>query len=213
MLENGVKHLIEEIQEARLQCAKAETEALAAFLLRAFRGVGQAEAPQAPTAPEAALAAGADVILDAEGLPWDDRIHSSARSTTADGRWKVARNKDPKYVAKIKAELLNGSHQVAPAPPAARSFTDQLVNEDDDPVLPTIPAPEAEAPPAPPAAPGPISYTDLIQYIMGRIQGKTLAMDGVQAVLFARGVGSLPALQEDQALRQSIYQDLIGVSR
>lgn len=43
--------------------------------------------------------------LDAEGLPWDDRIHTRTKSTTKDGLWRVKRNIDAAFEQAIKQEL------------------------------------------------------------------------------------------------------------
>jgi len=43
--------------------------------------------------------------LDKNGLPWDERIHSSAKSKTADGNWKYLRGGDLTLRAKVEAEL------------------------------------------------------------------------------------------------------------
>jgi len=53
----------------------------------------------------AAPQANSPVPLDSEGLPWDDRIHTSARSKIANGTWKLKRGGDPAQVAAVKAEL------------------------------------------------------------------------------------------------------------
>ena len=37
--------------------------------------------------------------LDSEGLPWDYRIHSSAKTKTAEGKWKMKRNATDKIIA------------------------------------------------------------------------------------------------------------------
>lgn len=43
--------------------------------------------------------------LGKNGLPWDERIHSSAQTKTANGNWKYLRGVDTKLVAKVEAEL------------------------------------------------------------------------------------------------------------
>jgi hypothetical protein len=42
---------------------------------------------------------------DADGLPWDERIHSSNKKIKADGRWTTRRNVDPATHAAVLAEL------------------------------------------------------------------------------------------------------------
>lgn len=70
---------------------------------------------------------------DAEGLPWDARIHASTKTKTAKGVWTSKRGmNDAAFVQKVKAEI--GATLPAAAPQA------------------TIPAP-VFAPPTPPAQP------------------------------------------------------------
>jgi hypothetical protein len=42
---------------------------------------------------------------DADGLPWDGRIHSSSKALLVDGKWRQRRNTDPAVVAAVTAEL------------------------------------------------------------------------------------------------------------
>lgn len=57
---------------------------------------------------------------DADGLPWDERIHSSNKKIKADGRWTTRRNVDPATHAAVLAEL-RGQSQPA-FNPAAQNF-------------------------------------------------------------------------------------------
>ncbi len=86
---------------------------------------------------------GAGVELDADGLPWDERIHSSNHQLTAKGVW-ASRRGGPKGEerATIEAELRAGL-QEQPGDPAAEN------------TAPPPPMPTASEPVAPPAAPVP----------------------------------------------------------
>lgn len=61
-----------------------------------------------------------DLQKDAEGLPWDARIHSSSRAFNADGTWRKRRNLDPAVLAEVETELraLMAAPVVPPAPEA-----------------------------------------------------------------------------------------------
>jgi hypothetical protein len=93
-------------------------------------------APVAPAAP----ANLAGIAVDADGLPWDARIHAGGRATNADGKWRQKRGlNDPALKARVEAEL----RQAMGAPAASV------------PVVPTAPAPvppTTAAVPAPPVA-------------------------------------------------------------
>ncbi len=74
--------------------------------------VASAAAPAAP-APHASRAGG--VELDADGLPWDERIHAGTKRKTADGRWTAKRGINdpdlvPRVVAQLRAQMVAGSN-------------------------------------------------------------------------------------------------------
>lgn len=79
--------------------------------------------------------------VDAHGLPWDERIHSSNHARKADGTWRARRNVDPATVAAVEAQLRGPSAPV----PAPMTLPTAM------PMQPTAPMPVA--PPAPMAAP------------------------------------------------------------
>jgi hypothetical protein len=45
-----------------------------------------------------------NIEYDAEGQPWDYRIHTRTKAKTTDGRWKLSRGVDPAIVAGVRAE-------------------------------------------------------------------------------------------------------------
>ena len=58
--------------------------------------------------------------LDSEGLPWDERIHTSARTKVKDGSWKIKRGVTDLEANKIKAtyrqvDVVGHPMQTAPA--------------------------------------------------------------------------------------------------
>ncbi|MBK1709833.1 hypothetical protein [Marichromatium gracile] len=61
---------------------------------------------QAPQEPDDNLDDG-DSGVDARGIPWDERIHSSSRARTADGAWRRKRGVDPALVERIERELMD----------------------------------------------------------------------------------------------------------
>lgn len=86
--------------------------------------------------------------VDAEGYPWDERIHASSRATVADGTWRKKRGVDDALVAEVRAEWDAKLRSAVPAPPteAERLQADHVS---------TMPA--EVAPPPPPAAIDPAS--------------------------------------------------------
>jgi hypothetical protein len=83
--------------------------------------VASAAAPAAH-APQASPAGG--VELDADGLPWDERIHAGTKRKNADGRWTAKRGINdpdlvPRVVAQLRAQLAAGgvtTQSAAPLP-------------------------------------------------------------------------------------------------
>lgn len=107
-------------------------------------------APQA--APVASLSSG--VELDADGLPWDARIHSGPadkRPKNADGRWRRARGVDDATVEHVTAELRQVMGAPAPAPTPAAAPTPPAPTPPAEPIAAPAPVP-ASPPPAPVAA-------------------------------------------------------------
>lgn len=91
-----------------------------------------------PTPASAAAAEDEEVdvtgVADADGLPWDPRIHSSSKQLVADGTWRKRRNTAKELFAEVEAELRGLSAVDAPVdapipappppppPPAAVAF-------------------------------------------------------------------------------------------
>lgn len=45
------------------------------------------------------------VDVDADNLPWDERIHASTKTKNKDGTWRALRGVDPDILARVTAEL------------------------------------------------------------------------------------------------------------
>lgn len=112
-------------------------------------------APLAIPAPLGGIPAG---NLDKNGLPWDERIHSSNKAFVADGTWRKRRGVDEALVAQVEAELrvimsipAPAPVVLIPAPPVYLPVTSYVA-----PTLtvvnPTVAAPVPPPPPVPVAA-------------------------------------------------------------
>lgn len=112
--------------------------------------------------------------VDAEGLPWDGRIHSSNKKMTGAGVWVRRRGLNPGVFEQVAAELRGSAvaqqpQPLAPAPvmppqsfappppPAPVAYT--------PPMPPMPPAPAAPVPPMPPQAPSQYGINDLFTKI------------------------------------------------
>lgn len=89
--------------------------------------------------------------VDADGLPWDERIHSSNKKKSANGRWMSRRGgpKDEERAA-IEAELRGATALAPPAPLPPVPPMPTATAED------AAPMPPAAVAPQPPAAPVPV---------------------------------------------------------
>lgn len=105
-------------------------------------------APDAPSvfntpavpSPETADTA-STVEVDKQGVPWDERIHSSSKKKTAKGVWAKRKNLPEGLHETVTAELLSGQPQ-----PEQKPVTD----ERPVPITPEVPAVAASAPEIPP---------------------------------------------------------------
>jgi hypothetical protein len=115
--------------------------------------VGQEDRPavEPVETPEPPVVEG---MLDADGLPWDDRIHSTPAKMTAAGVWRKKRGVDEVTFGKIAGELAeavgnSGPAQVAaPPPPAMPTEGNADTAAPAAPTVPPPPAPVVDAPAA-----------------------------------------------------------------
>lgn len=140
------------------------------------RPLAVAPSASAPPAPAAPAPAAPGIELDADGLPWDARIHSDATvRKAATGKWKTRKNLPAGYKEQIEAEL-RGVPTAAPAPPA-----------------PNAPAP------APAGAPGPsgTTFAQFVQWAMGHQKAGRCNQTDVQLAVQGVGLKDVPALSQN----------------
>ena len=121
--------------------------------------------------------------LDADGIPWDARIHAGTKTRLkANNTWKLKPGIDKALVDQVKAELMGVQAVVAvPAPPAPA------------PTLADAAAVSAalQAPPPPPAPAGPTNFAELIKEVTSRITAGQLTPDQVNGAVAAVTGGQL----------------------
>lgn len=126
--------------------------------------------PLETSSPEPANVGTDTVEVDKDGVPWDERIHSSSKGQTAKGIWKKRKNLPEGLYERITAELKGGPVAVETPPPAP-------VVEDTPP-----PAPAATTPPPAPAAttppPAPSAPAEPVRYI---VEGEAWTADELKA--------------------------------
>lgn len=80
--------------------------------------------------------------LDKNGLPWDSRIHSAAKTFNADGTWKYLRGVDREVlVPQVEAELRGDKER--------EDYAAEIEAGMDAPVVPAVEAPQAPVAPQP----------------------------------------------------------------
>ena len=158
---------------------------------------GPVATPPPPLAPASIPAV---IELDTEGLPWDERIHSGAKTkyakdnpqtNTVGGSWKRKRGVHPLTVDQVKAELLR---LIYPAPVA--------------PVAPTPPA--APAATTAPAAVSPVNspYLTLMQKCTERIAALEIAIEDIVAICNRHGLNKIKDLAERLDLIPTIEAEI-----
>lgn len=189
-------------------CGMSETAAVQGTVATHVSAAAVGDVPFAPADDDAATSTPAPGGVDAEGYPWDERIHASSRATVADGTWRKKRGVDEALVAEVRAEWDAKLRATVPAPPteAERLQADHVS---------TMPA--EVAPPPPPAAIDPASvgfgaadawpddilgprtdaaapFPQFMAYVGKRIGSGELDNVRLLAVLNEHGVPLLPAL-------------------
>lgn len=125
------------------------------------------------------------VELDNDGLPWDERIHSSNKKKSANGKWQLRRNVQPAQRTKIEGELRatlaagGGAAQPA-ATPAAAAPTNMPVPGAAAPS--GMPMPGAAAPAVDP------NFTELTQTISAMLAAGKVDEAGVKSWLLHFGI-------------------------
>lgn len=84
--------------------------------------------------------------VDKNGLPWDERIHSSSKEKNKDGSWRIKKNVDAAFKAQVETSLRAVSGAPVPAPP---TNTAPVIANEPAAVIPAPPALPGAIPPPP----------------------------------------------------------------
>lgn len=140
------------------------------------------------------------LTTDKNGLPWDERIHSSSRAINAGGTWRYRKNVPDETKRDVEAELKGlvtgavsgkGSYVIT----SVGIVDEQVLNDPNTVISPPVP-PLPPTPPAPPLPTGALqrTYSDVVNLIMSRkVQPDTyVAILGMSLPEFAKHVISAP---------------------
>lgn len=176
--------------------ADADTIELAISRIRRAFDLDAQDTPAPVPVAEVTPAQVAAAELDAEGLPWDGRIHAGTKTKTQKGIWTQKKGVDEAVRDAVVAELRQQYPAAAPAAtvtaPAAPATTVTA------PAAPQVAmsVPAISVPTAAPATP----YAQLTDWLAKNTgEGKQLTAAWVTEQFTANGT-SLPALAADQEL-------------
>lgn len=157
----------------------------------------------APTAPVAPSSLAGSVELDAKGLPWDSRIHSSGKTLIKDGTWRYKGGVPPERIAAVEAELRGGPAPLAvpvapiattqaPAAPVGASLATTIVS------------------PVPAVADVPQTFEQIMPRITAAVTAGKLQPGAIQAACSALGLASIVQLQTSPAFVPQVWA-LLGL--
>ena len=140
--------------------------------------------------------------VDANGYPWDGRIHAAGKSKNSTGCWRQRRNVKPQVVMQVEAELRNKMAAkanlvtaVIPELPPVPAAPAPLPPLQVAPPPPAAPAAATVAPPPPPAAPAapveasqaarPVerSFDELMALVTDILVGEMLAEEDILRIV------------------------------
>ena len=176
------------VAPSSLAAADSLSAALAADAQK-LAGFGQSGAAVLPNGVE----------LDAKGLPWDSRIHSSGKTLIKDGTWRYKGGVPPERIAAVEAELRGG-----PAPlavPVAPIATTQAPVVPAGANLPTTIVSPADAPQ---------TFEQIMPRITAAVTAGKLQPGAIQAACSALGLASIAQLQTSPSFAPQVWA-LLGL--
>ncbi len=163
------------------------------FGIQSAPGVDPATAVAQQNTTQATITGTTGIVLDSTGLPWDERIHSSAKSQTGKGVWTKRKGVDDATFNAVSAQLratMAATGTTAPAPTLPQpGVAPQLPNA---PQLPVVGQAGPVLPQLPPT--GPSAFQLFTQFIGSNTFDATsnptgrLTAEWVDAVIAQNGV-------------------------
>lgn len=157
--------------------------------------------PVPPTEPDAspAVVAGPTPERDADGLPWDARIHASTKVLNADGTWRARRAVHEETRKLVEAELRQNMAAPGPAavvspppPPETQAFVSPPpAPPETQAVVSPPPPPPVDVPPPPPVDAPALSAPQLFANFMRKVTGAQTAgkVTSADVAAIATGLG------------------------
>ena len=146
--------------------------------------------------------------VDGNGLPWDERIHSSNKQLTAKGVWRARKNVQPAEVTRVEAELRQRAATAAAPPPAMPMPAAYPAVPASPPAIPQ-PAPTPAPVPQPAPAAG-MGFGEFMAKYTNAVNTGICTPAGLQGYLSASGVATLGDLSSDPAMTLKIHDWMAG---
>ena len=194
----GVSDLIRQIAQAGDEPKEAQAPAKQEQPTPTEEGSFFGSAPLKPEGGLAVMMPEEPITLDINGLPWDERIHSSTAAKNQDGSWRLKRGVDRDLVAEVEAELraTMGSEPVpAPETPAVMGSEPAPAPASQPPVAAPAPTPPAaQTAPMPPTGPAVWPDDKSFPGIIRRITTQKVDQSAIAAACEEVGLKGLPEL-------------------
>ena len=145
--------------------------------------------------------------IDADGLEWDERIHSSNKKKTAKGVWQRRRGLSDEEYEQIKAQIKGVEAPALPeAPiavpaPIAPALPEAPIAVPAAPALPEVPV--APIVPELPEAPSTLNKDDIRSRIQHGVQNKVIGVNDVQTTLSLTGKTNLMEALNDPSVLET----------
>jgi hypothetical protein len=136
---------------------------------------------------------------DANGLPWDERIHAGTKSKNADGSWRNRRNVPEAEYNAIVAELKAGNAPAAAVPPAVHAATESAgaavtTAVETPPAAIVPPPPPAAIVPPPPAGDAPAALANPFVQLVKDVNARSITYDVLNPIAVSVGVSKFTDL-------------------
>lgn len=158
---------------------------------------GPASDGAAAGASPSETAAPAGVEVDANGLPWDARIHTGTKSKNKDDTWRYKSGIDrdtlvPEVEAELRALMAVPAGGDMPPPPGTAAGVQTTSQSEATP--PAGATEQMNNPDPEPNLDNPENWPDFLKAVSAKIQQQQITMDGVTAIVNGHGIASLQLL-------------------
>lgn len=165
--------------------------------------VAAAPGMAAPMVSAAATAPASNVPLDANGLPWDERIHAGTKGRNKDNTWTYKRGVDKALIPQIEAELR--ARVAAISSPGLPGPSMGYVEPQADPAAAFAASPVGGQPAA---SPDPQTFEQLMPRVSQAVAAKLMPPDAIGQACAMAGLASVVQLQQNPGFVPHVWATL-----